>query len=266
MYRTILIAMLLEISILLSCNEVKDKPGPVPKLIASYTESEMNIDGLLTETIWQKTQSVFLRENKSGQKLTDSTYSTKVQTAYDQNNLYIAFICKDPDIWGKFTDRDQHLWTEEAVEVFIDTDTILNTYVEIEISPNNVLFDSYIVDPVNIDIDATKEFDLEGIRTAVSLDGSVNDENDLDRRWTVEISIPLKELVNDNNLIVPGRTEWRINFYRIERERAGESMGYAWSPTGARFHKPKVFGILKFGNRTKRNGNHGIPRINARSD
>jgi hypothetical protein len=239
--------MLLQISILLSCNEERKKPRPVPELIASFTKSEMNIDGLLTETIWQKTQSVFLRENKSGQKLTDSTYSTRVQTAYDQDNLYIAFICKDPDIWGKFTERDQHLWTEEAVEVFIDTDTIPNTYVEIEVSPNNILFDSYIVDPVDIDITATKEFDLKGIRTAVSVDGSVNDENDLDRRWTVEISIPLKELVDEDYLIVPGSTEWRTNFYRIERKRGGESTGYAWSPTGARFHKPAAFGLLGFG-------------------
>jgi hypothetical protein len=206
------------------------------------------MDGFLSEPVWQKTQSVVLRENKTGDSLTDSTYFTAVQTAWDQDNLYIAFICKDPDVWGNFTDRDDHLWTEEAVEVFIDTDSISNTYVEIEVSPMNVLFDSYIVDPVDIDIAATKEFDLNGIKTAVSVDGSVNAEDDPDKQWAVEISIPLIELVDENYMIIPGRTEWRINFYRIERERTGESRGYAWSPTGPRFHKPSAFGVLKFEN------------------
>jgi len=235
--------------IIFSCSNVKENSVSVPKIIASYTDSEMIIDGLLTESIWRKTQSVVLRENRSGKSLTDTVYLTVAQIAYNQDNLYIAFTCNDPDIWGDFTERDQHLWTEEAVEVFIDTDTISNTYVEIEVTPNNILFDSYIVDPVNIDIAATKEFDLKGITTAVTVDGSVNVANDPDKKWTVEISIPFKDLVDEDFMIIPGETEWRINFYRLERKRTGESTSLAWSPTRARFHKPSVFGVLGFGDR-----------------
>jgi len=244
---TFIIAMLIISSIMFSCNDVQKKIEPVPQIIASSTDNDMIIDGLLTELVWQKTQTAILRENKTGNFVTDSTHLTQVKTAYNEDYIYIAFICNDPDIWGNFIDRDQHLWTEEAVEVFIDTDTISNTYVEIEVSPKNVLFDSYIVDPVNIDIAATKEFDLISIETAVEVDGSFDNENDRDYQWTVEIAIPIKELVDEDYSIVPGRTEWKINFYRIERSRFGESMGYAWSPTGARFHKPSVFGILGFG-------------------
>ena len=79
------------------------------------------------------------------------------------------------------------------------------------------------------------------------MDGTVNVESDRDKRWIVEISVPFKDLVDENYMIIPGKTEWRINFYRIDRKRTGESTGYAWSPTGARFHKPSVFGILDFG-------------------
>lgn len=245
MNKTIFLVILL-LYIILSCTYEKKIDNTLPKIIASYTESEMIIDGLLNESIWLNTQSVILRDNKTRQKPADSILTTVI-TAYDRNNLYIAFNCKDSDIWGNFTERDQHLWTEEVVEVFIDTDTISNTYVEIEVSPKNVLFDSYIVDPVDIDIMATKKFDLTEIKTGVSIVGSVNIENDSDKQWTVEISIPLKELVDENYLPVPGKTEWKINFYRIERKRTGESTGYAWSPTQARFHKPAVFGVLGFG-------------------
>ena len=247
MNKFIIVLLLCVESMIYSCSNEQTDTGLLPDIVASYTDSEMIIDGSLTESVWQKTQAVVLRENRTGKSLTDTSYLTIVRIAYDQYNLYIAFTCNDPDIWGNFTERDQYLWTEENVEVFVDTDTILNTYVEIEVSPNNVLFDSYVVDPVNIDIEATKKFDLKGIKTAVTVDGTVNVEGDRDRKWITEISVPFKDLVDENYMIIPGKTEWRINFYRIDRKRTGESTGYAWSPTGARFHKPSVFGKLEFG-------------------
>ncbi len=246
MNNIIVILMFFLLSIMSSCSDKQINTEPGTKIIASYTESEMIIDGSLTESIWQKTQSVVLRENKTGKSLTDSMHLTVVQTAYDQDNLYIAFICNDTDIWGNFSDRDQHLWTEEAIEVFIDTDSVENTYVEIEVSPKNVVFDSYIVDPVNIDIAATKEFDLSGLKSAVWIEGSLNDESDIDLSWHIEIGIPIKEIVGPDSKIVSGVTEWRINFYRIERDHSGNSQNYAWSPTNARFHKPSAFGTLIF--------------------
>ena len=234
---------------LLSCNQSNKSENSLPSITTLFTEGNMIIDGDLKEPIWQSTQSAFLRENKTGIEVKDPMYRTEVKTAYDDEYLYISFLCSDPDIWGKFTDRDQHLWTEEAVEVFIDTDQESNTYVEIEVSPKNVLFDSYIVDPKNIDIQATKEFDLMDINTAVAINGSLNNDSDEDHYWSVETAIPLKEIIKENQPIIPGQTEWRINFYRIERKRSGESIGYAWSPTGTRFHRPEVFGVLRFGDR-----------------
>jgi hypothetical protein len=238
-------------SIIISCNQNEIKKRTLPEITASFTEEVITIDGSLIESVWKYTEPVALRDNKTGSRVSDSTCQTQVETAYDSTYLYISFLCHDQDIWGTFTDRDQHLWTEEAVEVFIDTDTVLNTYVEIEVSPMNVLFDSYIVDPVIIDIEATKKFDLAGISTAVSVNGTVNEASDQDTKWSVEIAIPLKELVEEQEKIIPGKTVWRINFYRIERKRTGESTGYAWSPTGARFHKPAAFGILSFGKKIK---------------
>jgi hypothetical protein len=247
MNRRILTIVFLIGVMIFSCTDEKMSTDLLPNITASYTDNELVIDGLLNESIWKTTQSVILRENRTGKSVTDTSYLTVAQIAYNQYNLYIAFTCNDPDIWGNFTERDQYLWTEENVEVFVDTDTISNTYVEIEVSPNNIIFDSYIVDPVDIDIEETKKFDLPGIKTAIMVYGSVNVENDQDKRWTVEILVPFKDLVDKDYMIIPEETEWRINFYRIDRRRTGESTGYAWSPTGARFHKPPAFGVLNFG-------------------
>jgi hypothetical protein len=229
-----------------ACTNLKEETKPEFTIIAARTDGEMSVDGLLNEAVWQRAQTVVLRENRTGAAVADSAVLTRVKTCYNENILFIGFICNDPDTWSTFTQRDEHLWKEEVVEVFLDIDRELNTYVEIEVSPANVLFDSYIVDPVNIDVEATSRFDLPNIKTAVSLNGTLNKRDDRDHQWAVEIALPFADLVEDVDSIIPGKTEWRINFYRVNADQDKESVGYAWSPTGARFHKPSVFGTLVF--------------------
>ena len=102
MNRLFVILSLLIIGIIFSCSSEPILSDPIPKITAPYTQDDMIIDGILSEVVWQKAQSVILRENKTGESLTDSSYLTIVKTVWDQDNLYIAFICYDPDIWGKF--------------------------------------------------------------------------------------------------------------------------------------------------------------------
>jgi len=216
------------------------------KIFAEYSVLPLTIDGNPDESVWQQAKPIVLKENRSGNDVLDSQIQTLVKACYDDSSLYFFFICNDPDIWTSFTQRDEHLWEEEAVEVFIDVDDIPETYVEIEVSPANILFDSYIVDPENIDVPRTALFDLKGIRTAVLVSGTLNKRDDEDDKWTVEIAIPFKDLANEVMPRVNAETEIKINFYRLDKNLGMDPMSYAWSPTGARFHKPSVFGKLLF--------------------
>jgi hypothetical protein len=213
---------------------------------AIFTPESPIIDGIENDSIWQQIKPVALKDNRSGNEVRESGLQTHVKACYDDSNLYFFFVCNDPDIWTSFTQRDEHLWENEAVEIFIDVDDVPETYVEIEVSPANVLFDSYIIDPVNIDVPKTALFNLKGIRTAVVVSGTLNERDDKDDNWTVEIAIPFTDLANENIKEVTTATEIRINFYRLDENQGMERMSYAWSPTGARFHKPSVFGKLIF--------------------
>lgn len=211
---------------------------------ALRTQTPLRIDGCLDEEAWQRAVPVWLSHNRSGQAVQDSRLTTRVMTCHDDSTLYIAYVCHDPDIWSRFTRRDEYLWTEEAVEVFIDVDAVPETYVEIEVSPANVLFDSYIVDPQNIDIPATAAFDLPGIRTAVTVTGTLNMHADSDTSWQVEIAISWRDLAANPPVGMADAPMLRINFYRLDKNQGMESASYAWSPTGGRFHKPAAFGRL----------------------
>jgi hypothetical protein len=61
------------------------------------------------------------------------------------------------------------------------------------------------------------------------------------------MSIPFTNLVENFKGIEPGKTIWKINFYRINVDKGKKPEDYAWSPTYGSFHVPSHFGILTFG-------------------
>jgi hypothetical protein len=216
------------------------------KIEAIHTSVSPIIDGNENDAIWQQITPIVLKDNRFGNEAQELELQTYVKACYDNSNLYFFFLCEDPDIWTSFTQRDEHLWKNEAVELFIDVDDVPETYVEIEVSPANVLFDSYIVDTLNIDVAKTALLNLKGIKTAVAVSGTLNERDDTDDHWTVEIAIPFKDLANETIKQVTTATEIRINFYRLDKNQGMERRSYAWSPTDDRFHKPSYFGKLIF--------------------
>jgi hypothetical protein len=80
----------------------------------------------------------------------------------------------------------------------------------------------------------------------VNIQGTLNQHNDRDNRWTVEIAVPFSDLTTERMKNVDTETAIKINFYRLDKNQDMASAGYAWSPTGGRFHKPSAFGKLLF--------------------
>ena len=214
-------------------------------IISKKTGESIKIDGQLSEIIYQKAAKVYLKNSMDKQVVDNPDYTTFVQVFHDEQNLYLTFVCHDLDIHSSYTKRDENLWKEEAVEVFIDTDQQPNDYVEIEVSPKNILYDSYITDPQNIDVPDTKKFDLSGIQTAVKVNGTTQNRNDKDQSWTVEMAIPFKELIENFHPDQLNTFSWRINFYRLNQDKS--PLKYmAWSPTQGTFHQPDKFGTIIF--------------------
>ena len=56
-------------------------------------------------------------------------------------------------------------------------------------------------------------FEVEGMKTAVHIDGTLNDSKDTDRGWDIEIAIPFAALKSITNLNHPkDGDQWRVNF------------------------------------------------------
>jgi hypothetical protein len=171
----------------------------------------------------------------------EASQQTVLRLAYSSRVLYARFDCQDRDIWGYYTRRDDPIYEEEAVEVFIaPTAEDPVNYAEFEISPNGVLFDALIYNPDgknNPRMQGDRQWDCPGIDWRAGRD-------DLGGHWWAIFAIPWHSLTTSK--AIP--KVWRANFYRIERPHDEEPEYSCWSPVMTRvadFHRPANFGVLR---------------------
>lgn len=173
---------------------------------------------------------------------------TRVWSCWDDENFYVAFWCEDTDIRGTLTERDAKVWQEEAAEFFVSTDEDLTQYFEFQFSPRNVVRDIRVENPAGRMAGSTfhGEWDSEGLRSAVQVEGVLNDPTHPDVGWSLEVAVPFKDLLGDSQRINAGDA-WYINFLRIYRSPQEEFCSL--SPTYIEpweFHVPEYFAKVIF--------------------
>jgi hypothetical protein len=207
------------------------------------------IDGDLDKPDWRDAAEAELVRVEDGGP---PRQRTAVRLLWDDEHLYAAFRVADDDIRATHVRRDAPLWEEEVVELFLDPWGAERVYVELEVSPRNVVFDAIVLNRARDaevragsrrDLVALRAWRCAGLRTAVRVDGVIGG-GAVSRGWDVEIAIPLRQLA-PRLLPAPG-VEWRWNAYRVDRSERGDEL-QAFSPTGRPdFHVPERFGRLVF--------------------
>ena len=222
-------------------------PMPEPKTaVVPRMEGQVKIDGVLDEQPWQKAARLtpFVRNDTT----IPARVGTEVRLWYDQAALYLGWICEDYDIQATFTQHDSRFWEEEVVEFFVTTGP-LDRYFELQWNPLGGTFDAIIANELGPDGSSRQfkgdwSYTAPSMTHAVRVDGSVQNSNDRDTRWTVEARVPFADLKTGT----PQRGDvWRGSFYRFNRDHDGEPEPLSWSPTVfPGFHQPARFGYLRF--------------------
>jgi hypothetical protein len=222
----------------------KGQSRQTPTYEVSRAAMPIKVDGRLDEQAWAKTPSVgrFVR-NRDGSAIPNKT---EARILYDDNYLYISFRAADENIWSTMRRRDEHLWEEEVVEVFIQADPRQPSYIELEVNPLGTMLDIYLLDirkPLRYE-----SWNSERLQWAVRVDGTVDGKGG-DREWTCEIALPMEEIVTAPHLPPAIGDRWRLNLYRVEK--LPTEFGLAWSPTlKGDFHVPGMFGEIVFTGRS----------------
>ena len=203
--------------------------GAPEKLLSHYTcyrtPQKIKIDGDLTKSVWQNApKSSRFVDMVTGEP---AMFETRVACLWDEEAFYVAYWVQEPQVRATQTKRDSFIWFDNDVELFIAGE---DCYYEFEINAFNTVYEVFFIyqeamkkpgnrflpefDLYKREVDvlsgfqdpsrynkhprgkrwAIMDFDVEGLTTAVQVQGRINDPTFLDNGWTVELKLPWKGL------------------------------------------------------------------------
>ena len=253
--------------------QISDESLPVPQIpfdprryLCYRTDTPLKIDGKISEQSWAEAPWTEAFVDIEGALKPLPRFKTRAKMLWDDTYFYVAAEMEEPDLWAKLTERDAVIYHDNDFEVFIDPDGDSHEYYELEVNAFNTQWDLLLLKPYRDGGPAVNAWDIQGLKTAVHLDGTLNKPNDTDKGWSIEIALPwavLKECAHRTTPPANG-DQWRVNFSRVEWEIAAVNGNYVkktdpntsqnlsennwvWSPQGLiAMHYPERWGIVQF--------------------
>jgi hypothetical protein len=258
-----------------------------PDAAAHYTayrvRQHITINGIPDEPCWQAApRSPRFVDILSGKP---TSHDTHAAVLWDEKNLYVAYWVEEPDVEATLKKHNDPIWQNNDVEVFIAGK---DAYYEFELNAFNTVYEAFFMWEDTYERDGfskvpefrrsnpeVKAFNgvgftthprgprlgswawrFPGLKTAVHIDGTLNDKRDKDKGWTVDLAFPWKGMTwlakADNRALPPNDGDvWRIDFSRFNQHKAPppqvDSGGWFWSPHGVwDSHIPECFPYIHF--------------------
>ena len=221
--------------------------------------SAIRIDGRLDDAAWRAAPWTAAFVDIQGAARPRPRFRTRAKMLWDDHCLYVGAELEEPHVWATLTEHDSVIFRDNDFEVFLNPSGDSLNYFEFEINALNTGWDLFLPKPYRKGGKADNSWETPGLRTAVSIGGTLNDPADRDRGWSVEIAFPWTAFASRAPVSRPrpGDT-WRINFSRVEwqTEIAGKQYrrvpgkpedNWVWSPQGEiNMHVPERWGYVTF--------------------
>lgn len=261
----------------------------VPNYTARRCEIPPVIDGVLDESAWldAKRMGPFV-DLVSG----DATaHDTQAAITWDDQHLYVGFWVTEPNVDAMYTQRDDPIYFDNDVEVFIAGK---DSYYEFEVNAFGTIYEAAFIwkdalkkrtgqpnrfpDEPQLNLDGVKVedfngvgltthprgprvaflgYDHPGVRSAVSINGTLNDDSDVDEGWTIELAFPWSDmtwLTAAEREALPPKPgdQWRIDVFRFNKTKTPmadsanpDSGGWAVGPHRVwDSHVPEIFPVV----------------------
>lgn len=201
-----------------TCVDFKEvDPADYP-ITALKTSEKITIDGKLDEKIWQQSQPCSLKFvpffKGYGKALAnvnkDKFQNAEIYLAYDKNYLYVAGRLYDEDIIQYDKNHQTHCYINgDTFELFLKPKN-KPYYWEIYVSPQNARSSFFYLSPGAV-LTYGRHMDhfIKGMRSAVQIDGTLNDSDDRDKGWSFELAVPVKDLAV-KGVPFDGKAPWQV--------------------------------------------------------
>ncbi|MGN6714929.1 carbohydrate-binding family 9-like protein [Anaerocolumna jejuensis] len=224
------------------------------------------LDGRLDKPFWEDAPFTSAFLDIEGEHMPSPRFPTRAKMLWDDENLYIGAQLDGNEIWGYVDKRDDIIFQDNDFEIFIDPDSDTQQYYEFEMNVLNTLWDLFLPAAYRDNGSGLSGYDIHGLRTAVFVDGTVNQPSAANRSWSVEVVIPfaaLTECLPQKRSPKEGEY-YRINFSRVQwktdvkddryQKRTDPSTGqflpednWVWAPTGViNIHYPELWAFVFF--------------------
>ncbi|CAM4032699.1 carbohydrate-binding family 9-like protein [Paenibacillus alkaliterrae] len=224
------------------------------------------LDGRVDKPFWAEAEWTDDFVDIEGDLRPKPAKRTRTKMLWDDNYFYFAAELMEDQIWATLTERDSVIFYDNDFEIFIDPDGDTHHYYEFEINALNTVWDLLLVKPYRDGGPPVNGWDINGLQTAVHIDGELNRPGAANRKWSVEVAMPwtsLRECAPEGRPPVKGEF-WRVNFSRVEwraevkdgeyRKVLNPDTGkpypednWVWSPMGIiNMHYPELWGYVVF--------------------
>ncbi len=232
-----------------------------PRYVCYRAPGEVTIDGRIDSTEWAGVPWTADFVDIQGKNRPEvPRHRCRARLMWDDRYLYIAAEMEEPHLWATLTERESVIFLDNDFEVFLDVTGTTHHYMEFEVNALGTEWDLMLTRPYRDGGMPLNAWNMNGMRSAVQLYGTLNDPSDVDERWTFEMAIPLSTLCEVRNRgaqVVDGE-QWRLNFSRVQwlldvvdgryvkRPKMPED-NWVWAPTGKiSIHEPEYWGFLQF--------------------
>jgi len=137
---------------------------------------------------------------------------TNARMLWDDNFLYIAAEMKDYDLYATIAEHDAATWHNDTFEIFLRPNEASPGYYEFHVTPINTTLDLFLPRRNARQFNDSRKFE-SAITTAVQIQGTINNPDDKDSGWSIEMRIPFSSIMGGCPSV---GEEWRFSVCRYD--------------------------------------------------
>jgi len=186
------------------------------------------LDGTLADACWGQVKQIELTPRGEADS---GIPSTSIKCVYTKDAVYFAFDCREPkvNLLKKGEPGRNKTWQMDSVEMFIDTDSDMQSYLQIGFAPGGAWMASYCPTPGNAQVISGNLLEFKPTENA--------------KGYIIEAKLPFAKFPVSKEPLSP---TWNIFFGRyryvdMEKSQIATWQGYLMD---GKHHKPKTWGDL----------------------
>ncbi|MCS2889637.1 carbohydrate-binding family 9-like protein [Parabacteroides faecis] len=208
-----------------------------------------------------------------GDKRPKPLLQTRAKMTYDDNGMYFAVLMEEPHVWATITEHDAVIYQDNDFEIFLNPTNDTHNYLEYEVNALGTEWDLFLSKPYRDNPQVLNNWEFVGMKSAVYVDGTLNNPKDTDKSWSVEVFIPwssIYQVARGKKGPVDGE-HIRTNFSRVEwttevqdgkyvkvpikGEDKIREYNWVWAPTGViNIHMPEYWGFVQISDKVAGTG------------